>query len=106
MFSHGPGLHIFKEKNFMSTTIIETPSRETQQQHLARIAFLEKENKELKAAITTQRRQTARANRELLFRERNLPVDIKERLHQVFSSSTDNAGLKEAINVELKRGGQ
>lgn len=71
---------------------------------LAMVATLQQENKQLKVTVTVQRIRAARAEREMIMRERGLSETQKQNLHQAFSNSTDNAGLREAINVTLKRG--
>jgi hypothetical protein len=68
------------------------------------VKMLTKENADLKVAVTEQRYRAARAEREIRFRGAGLPQPARERLHAAFAKSTDNAGLKEAINVELRRG--
>lgn len=61
-------------------------------------------NKALKDSFKKAQRRAAKAERELLFYKSNLKQESKDRLHQAFRESTDNAGLKEAINTEMKRG--
>ena len=61
---------------------------------------------DLKGAVTLNRRRAARAEREMQLREANLSQPSRDRLHAAFENSLDNAGLRQAINVELKRGGQ
>ena len=73
---------------------------------LGKVNDLTEENKQLKVAVTEQRLRAARAERELRFREANLSGASKARLHDAFKNSTDNAGLHEAIKVELRRGVQ
>jgi|HubBroStandDraft_2_1064218.scaffolds.fasta_scaffold3033523_1 hypothetical protein len=67
------------------------------------IKLLEKENTELKTAITRIRIDRAKEQRETLMLAARLPEPVRAKLHEAFATSTDNAGLKEAINVE-KRG--
>lgn len=40
--------------------------------------------------------------REFKMREAGLSLESKQRLHSAFRNSTDNAGLKEAVNTERK----
>jgi hypothetical protein len=69
------------------------------------VARLETENTELKATITEVRIAAAKKERDRLLKESGLPEPCVKRLHEAFAKSTDNAGLKSAINVE-KRGAQ
>lgn len=62
------------------------------------------EIEQLKARVTEERIRATRAEREMRFRAAGVPQPAKDRLHAAFATSTDNAGLKEAINVELRRG--
>lgn len=70
----------------------------------ARIRTLETAAEVLKNAFnvqgTAQQITVAYYKREMMMREANLPIESKQRLHAAFVKSTDNAGLKEAINVE------
>jgi len=61
-------------------------------------------NEALEQLVTEQRTRAARAEREMRFRGAGLSQSARNRLHLAFTLSTDNAGLKEAINVELRRG--
>lgn len=63
---------------------------------------LEAENKQLKEAITAGKVATAKAERTSLMKEAKLPEPCVVRLEEAFKASTDNAGLKEAINVEAE----
>jgi hypothetical protein len=69
---------------------------------LENIKTLTKENTELKEAVTTHRKATAKAERESQLKESKLPEPCVKRIHEAFGNSTDNAGLKEAINVEAE----
>lgn len=66
--------------------------------------LLIKINTHLKAAVTEQRIRTAKAERELRMHVAGVSLAARGRLHAAFAHSTDNAGLKEAINVELRGG--
>lgn len=58
----------------------------------------------LKRAIHRKSITIASIQRDAHLKEAKLsPASIK-RLHEAFAQSTDNSGLKEAINVERKRG--
>lgn len=73
---------------------------------LEQIKFLNQQNTDLKAAVTEHRVRAARAERELRFREANLSGSAKDRLHDAFRTSMDNAGLHSAIKVEQRKGAQ
>jgi hypothetical protein len=66
------------------------------------IEKLETENTELKATITEVRIAAAKKERDGVLKEANLPEPCVNRLHEAFAKSTDNAGLKSAIKVELR----
>jgi hypothetical protein len=78
-------------------------SLQTIREQLQRIAFLENENRELKAAIHAKSIDAAYWEREHRINVAHVSQSAKERLHRAFEGHTNNAGLKEAINVE-KRG--
>jgi len=63
----------------------------------------EAENASLKATVHQLRLITAKHERDGVLKAANLPEPSVKRLHEAFASSTDNAGLKQAINCE-KRG--
>ena len=67
------------------------------------INFYERLIVNLRTTLHEQRLRATRAERELLLREAPLPQQAKDRLHLAFAKSTDNSGLREAINIE-KRG--
>lgn len=69
---------------------------------LTKIAALETENKQLKEAVAQGRIEKAKAERAVALKEAKLPAPCVARLDEAFKSSTDNAGLKEAINVEAE----
>jgi hypothetical protein len=56
----------------------------------------------LRKAVTFYRLKAAKAERELLMHKANLTLTAKDRLHSAFINSLDNAGLREAINIELR----
>lgn len=58
----------------------------------------------LKKAVHGRQITIARNYREALLKEVNLSQDSIKRLMGAFATSTDNAGLKQAINVEQRRG--
>ncbi|HEX6822677.1 MAG TPA: hypothetical protein VF123_11515 [Candidatus Sulfotelmatobacter sp.] len=62
------------------------------------------ENKQLKEALAFARIDGAWWERESRMNNAGLTHDAKTRLHRAFENSKDNAGLKEAINTEKKRG--
>jgi len=72
------------------------------QEALEQIKGLTKENTELKEAVTKQRKETAKVERTSQLKESKLPEPCVKRLEEAFKESTDNAGLKEAINVETE----
>lgn len=72
----------------------------------AQLSLALEENKSLKLALHIARVAKARSEREMRLRNSGLPEQARDRLHMAFAKSTDNAGLKEAINVELRRGAQ
>lgn len=67
---------------------------------LAKITALETENKQLKEAVVSGKIEKAKAERANQLKESKLPAPCVARLEEAFKNSTDNAGLKEAINVE------
>jgi hypothetical protein len=64
------------------------------------------EIEQLKEAVTRYRTSATYFERELRMNNAGLPCEAKDRLHRAFERSKDNAGLKEAINTEKKRGAQ
>lgn len=56
----------------------------------------------LKEAVTNSKKAIAKAERDSQLKESKLPVPCVTRLSEAFVNSTDNAGLKEAINVEAE----
>jgi hypothetical protein len=60
----------------------------------------------LKTTVQTLRIENARITRDGLLKEAHLPSNTINRLHEAFATSTDNAGLRQAINVEKRRLGQ
>ena len=54
----------------------------------------------LKESINVGKQATAKAERDGQLKESKLPEPCVLRLSEAFAKSTDNAGLKEAINVE------
>lgn len=60
---------------------------------------------QLKAALHQAQIARAATERKYILRDANLPFPCVERLEKAFATSTDNAGLKQAINCE-KRGGK
>ncbi len=60
------------------------------------------ENKQLKVAIHQVQVARAATERKYILRDSHLPEPCVKRLDAAFANSTDNAGLKQAINVELK----
>lgn len=69
---------------------------------LAKITTLETENTQLKEAVTAGKIGIAKAERTAQLTEAKLPEPCTKRLQEAFAKSTDNAGLKEAINVEAE----
>lgn len=65
-----------------------------------KIKTLTLENTQLKEAVSTGKIATAKAERDGQLKESKLPAPCVARLSEAFKASTDNAGLKEAINVE------
>jgi len=68
-----------------------------------RIGQLTGENIELKKVIHEKQITIAKIERDGVLKVANLSPDSVDRLHKAFATSTNNAGLKEAINVERKR---
>ena len=66
-------------------------------------SFYKRINVELKAALHQAQIHKATAERRHILYLSGLPQVSVDRLHVAFAKSTDNAGLREAINVE-KRG--
>lgn len=56
----------------------------------------------LKAAVTEWRVKWAFEVRDRQLSTSRLPEPCVKRLHEAFAKSTDNAGLKQAINCELR----
>jgi len=57
----------------------------------------------LKSTIHRKQLIIASIQRDWQMKEAKLSGDSIKRLHEAFATSTNNAGLKEAINVERKR---
>jgi hypothetical protein len=58
--------------------------------------------KQLREALHQERVAHAATHRKYILRDSQLPAPCVKRLEAAFAQSTDNSGLKEAINVELK----
>lgn len=58
---------------------------------------------ELQTALSNSRIDAAYFERELRMTNAGLRHEAKIRLHKAFERSTDNAGLREAINTEKRR---
>jgi hypothetical protein len=56
----------------------------------------------LKESVNKQQKATAKAERATQLKESKLPEPCIVRIDAAFANSTDNAGLKEAINVEAE----
>lgn len=69
---------------------------------IAKVTAIETENKQLKEAVTEGKKATAKAERGKQLIEAKLPEPCVKRIDEAFSNSTDNSGLKEAINVEAE----
>jgi len=69
---------------------------------LERIKQQDAEITSLKTAVSNHQIDGAYFERELRMTNAGLPNDAKDRLHRAFENSRDNAGLKEAINVEKR----
>jgi len=69
---------------------------------LGQIKALTAENTSLKQAVTAAKIALAKAERDGVLKESRLPEPCLKRIEAAFSKSTSNAGLKEAINVELR----
>lgn len=67
---------------------------------LAKVKALEVENTQLKEAVSAGRIAIAAAERGTQLTASKLPEPCTKRINEAFAKSTDNAGLKEAINVE------
>lgn len=76
---------------------------EEQRRLLSKVAFLEQENTQLKEKVHAMRIDCAFWHRQNRLANAGLSPVSKDRINNAFAQSTDNAGLKEAINVE-KRG--
>ena len=70
---------------------------------LAENQQIRQENTELKAAIHEMRIAKAATERADILRDAMLPVESIARLNDAFKTSTDNAGLKQAINAERRQ---
>ena len=68
------------------------------------INFCERQITSLRGALHQERVAHAATRRAWTLKESGLPQSSIDRLHVAFAKSTDNAGLREAINVEKKRG--
>ena len=69
---------------------------------LAEVDRLKQENAGLKAAIHDMRIKAATNERAKILGEAALPAASIARLNEAFANSTDNAGLKQAINAERR----
>lgn len=67
---------------------------------LAQITVKDAEILSLKEAVTNGKVATAAADRASQLKESKLPEPCSKRINEAFAKSTDNAGLKEAINAE------
>lgn len=67
---------------------------------LEQVKTLTVENTSLKEAVSAGKVATAKAEREGQLKESKLPAPCVTRINEAFAKSTDNAGLKEAINAE------
>jgi hypothetical protein len=59
----------------------------------------------LKRAIHSKQLTIANIQRDWKLKEAGLPEPCVKRIHDAFATSLDNAGLKEAINVEKRKAG-
>lgn len=59
----------------------------------------------LKRAIHQKQLTIANIQRDWKLKEAGLPEPCVKRIHDAFATSLDNAGLKEAINVERRKAG-
>ena len=81
-------------------------SLETQlNQAFERIGQLTGENIELKRVIHQKQLTIANIQRDWKLKEAGLPEPCVKRIHDAFATSLDNAGLKQAINVEKRKAG-
>jgi hypothetical protein len=69
---------------------------------LAKITAKDVEIVALKEAVSAGKIAIAKAERDGQLKESKLPVPCVNRLSEAFAKSIDNAGLKEAINVEAE----
>jgi len=69
---------------------------------LRTIELLKDVNTQLKTRIHQMQIDKAKVTRDGVLREARLPEPCVRRLHEAFATSTDNAGLKQAINVEKR----
>lgn len=69
------------------------------------INFLQRLVTTLRSELHKARVERAACERKYILKECGLPEDAKQRLDDAFKTSTDNAGLKQAINCE-KRGAE
>ena len=65
-------------------------------------AFLTRTIKQLKVALHQMQIDKAAEHRANILREAMLPASSIDRLNAAFATSTDNAGLKQAINAEWR----
>ena len=64
--------------------------------------FLERQIVSLRHALTQARLEAAAIKRKHILKEAMLEAESITRLERAFTNSTDNAGLKEAINAERR----
>lgn len=69
---------------------------------IALVATRDAEIVSLKEAVTNHKKAAAKAERDSQLKESKLPEPCVKRIGEAFKESTDNAGLKEAINVEAE----
>lgn len=77
---------------------IEVQLQEAQEQ----IKTLTVENGQLKEAVSAGKIATAKVERASMLKESKLPEPCVARIDGAFAKSADNAGLKEAINIEAE----
>ncbi len=79
-------------------TLIETELNRL----LAENRQLKQENAELKTAIHEMRIANAATERAFVLHDSMLSIESIARLNEAFKDSTDNSGLKQAINAERR----
>lgn len=70
---------------------------------LENVKFLERQIVSLRRAVTDAVIRATTAERRHILYLSGLPQESVDRLHISFATSTDNAGLKQAINIEKRR---